>query len=773
MFFVLIIAFSITAIQASDINGTDSEILLCDGENVLQVENQSSLTYHSSSNSNNLSNDNTLSESSKNQTEFESPSSTIYYNGDYSIYLKDSNSNAKLANKSIDFVINNVKYNSTTNEEGVAIINLNFSPGKYSVSASFVGDDLFAPCDFNSNLEILPTIKASDVTKYYKGSTRYSATFLDSHGNPLANRVVTITVNGKSYSQKTNNNGVASLDVNMKPGSYKIVSRDPVTGYEVTTNFIILSTICSSNLNKVAGDGRKFTAKFLKGDGQPLAKKYVKFKLKGKTYKVKTNKNGFASLSLKKLKKGTYKIVCYNNDGLTKTHTIKVFKKKASTKLTASSYIFYPNENKVVTVKLSTALADGSCSGKIIKIKVNGKTYSKKTDSAGMIYFDMSFLKKGVFTVEYKYGGNKFFKSSFSKKSVTIFDTLDTSVKVTGTSSFGHGAGTVLKVAYTAGGVPLAKRTVSLTIDGKTYTRTTDNNGVASIIPINLDIGKYKVDYKTNDESKLHGTSGSFDINVFKRAPSKITWKCKSSFKDNSQTFKVLVSDSNGKHASGGTVELTIDSETYSAKVSSKGYATVKTSVDIGKYKVSFKFGGNNEYLSSSNQKSIKVKLSKFGKGLNQKNAVALKAYLKSSSHCKVGNAKVKALVKSLTKGLTDPTDKAKAIFNYVRDTLGYSYYYDTKYGSTGTLTHKKGNCVDHSHLLVAMFRTAGFHARYVHGICHFKSGSTTGHVWTQVKIGKNWVCADAVSYRNSLGKINNWNTKSYKIHNTYASLPF
>ena len=42
MFFVFIIAFSITAIQASDINGTGSEILIYDGENVLQVENESS-----------------------------------------------------------------------------------------------------------------------------------------------------------------------------------------------------------------------------------------------------------------------------------------------------------------------------------------------------------------------------------------------------------------------------------------------------------------------------------------------------------------------------------------------------------------------------------------------------------------------------------------------------------------------------------------------------------------------------------------------------------
>lgn len=134
----------------------------------------------------------------------------------------------------------------------------------------------------------------------------------------------------------------------------------------------------------------------------------------------------------------------------------------------------------------------------------------------------------------------------------------------------------------------------------------------------------------------------------------------------------------------------------------------------------------------------------------------------------------MKALVKSLTKGLTNKIDKAKAIFNYVRDTLDYSYYYNSKYGASTTLKLKKGNCVDHSHLLVALYRTAGFKARYVHGVCHFtKSGNTVGHVWTQVLIGKTWVCGDPISYSNDLGKIKNWNTKTVKIHAKYRSLPF
>lgn len=175
-------------------------------------------------------------------------------------------------------------------------------------------------------------------------------------------------------------------------------------------------------------------------------------------------------------------------------------------------------------------------------------------------------------------------------------------------------------------------------------------------------------------------------------------------------------------------------------------------------------------YSSSSSSSSSGAS----GSGLNEKNTIAdLSAYLKDSKNCDVDNSKLKSLVSSLTKGLTTAKQKATAIFNYVRDSISYSFYYDTKYGAVGTYNAKAGNCVDQSHLLVALFRTADLPARYVHGTCTFSSGSTYGHVWTQVLIDGTWTVADATSSRNSLGNIANWNTNSYSLHGKYVSLSF
>ena len=151
-----------------------------------------------------------------------------------------------------------------------------------------------------------------------------------------------------------------------------------------------------------------------------------------------------------------------------------------------------------------------------------------------------------------------------------------------------------------------------------------------------------------------------------------------------------------------------------------------------------------------------------------------LTPYYQSTKNCQVNNSQIKALVNSLTKGLTSDADKAIAIYNYVRDEISYSFYYDTKYGAVGTLNAKAGNCVDQSHLLVAMYRTAGLAARYEHGVCYFPlSGNTYGHVWTQVLIGNLWVVGDPTSNRNALGTVNNWDTSSYTHNAYYASLPF
>ena len=1174
---LLAAVFTASAISASDVNVTDSYAtsLVDDTSDAsVPLENTADSSEISVSSDSNVDND----------------SSKVSLSSQEVLESEDSNTLSTNSNS-----------DNLSSDGGIAIVSASEN------GAVSEGND-------SSKIDVSKTITAKDITKYYKGSTQYSATFLDAYGNALANTNVKITVNGVSYTKKTNAKGVASLAVNLKPGTYKVVAYNTATGYSMTTTFKILSTITASDISKVYTDGRKFTATFLKSNGKVLAKKTVKFKINGKTYKVKTNSNGVASLSLTTLKKGTYKIISYNTDGLTKTNTVKVVT-STTTSLTTNAYTFLKSDTKKIKVKLLNKFGYAPGKGKIIKFKVNGKTYSAKTNANGVATLKLPSLSAGVYTVKYSFAGNSFYKKSSASNKLYIITTKTPTFTVKSTKTFGYGANTPFKVALTSGKVALAKRTVTLTLDGKTYTKTTDSNGVVSL-PINLAIGKYTITYKNKAESKVNSKTVSTTITVKERTPTTLTWKSSTSFYQGSQSYKVLLKDSSGKALASKTVKLTVNSKTYTATTSSSGYATFTVNVGSGNYTVSYKFEatGDNDYTPSSGstkvevakkdttgygywvfgadmksvnlntlasqgtsdiflnfyaltahgqsaveswiasannlgmrvhiwmqafysggewvnpvkngveytsffnqkiaeaQKYAKIKgvagvhidylrypgtayktsggtaainsfvkqittavhninsnlivscavmpettsnayyygqdmatISKYmdvvipmiykgnykadsawitktakwfvdnsngaqvwaglqgyesdddvtklssseiksdsqaalngyasgvvifrwgvtnlvnfntlteksssssavspgstvtpstssgkisianvvagattlktyieknsklpstvsaggisftvpeflyvmaqavyqlgnsntndivyisgvaaptspsgdainadlymedyltvaknlasfivtnkrapnysssvvgniiytevvdafsrmlafygtesrlpnyctitygssssssssssstisitGSGLNEKNTISdLSAYLKATSNCQVSNSAIKSKVASLTSGLTTDLAKAKAIFNYVRDYISYTFYSNTRYGAANTYSYKNGNCVDQSHLVIAMFRAAGLAARYVHGVCKFTSGSTYGHVWAQVLIDGVWVCADPTSSRNSLGSIANWNTKSFTLNAKYASLPF
>lgn len=174
---------------------------------------------------------------------------------------------------------------------------------------------------------------------------------------------------------------------------------------------------------------------------------------------------------------------------------------------------------------------------------------------------------------------------------------------------------------------------------------------------------------------------------------------------------------------------------------------------------------------TKSNVSKAKTKSVSIGKtSINE----ALRKYLSSTKNCQVKNKNIQDLAKTLTSKLKTDYEKGKKLFNWVRDNIHYKKYRNTLRGAVKTLKAKKGNCVDQSHLLIALSRASGIPARYVKGDnCKFTSGYVSGHIWTQMYINKKWVVADTTSKRNTLGKIRNWNTKNYKLYGQFSSISF
>ena len=201
----------------------------------------------------------------------------------------------------------------------------------------------------------------------------------------------------------------------------------------------------------------------------------------------------------------------------------------------------------------------------------------------------------------------------------------------------------------------------------------------------------------------------------------------------------------------------------------------------LGKVEFNLLVVGFSKILGFSKTNNVlpeNVTLNKSGSvsssSLNDKyNGESLTSYLVASNNCQVNDGAIKALATELTRGCTTELQKAESIFNYVRDKIQYSFYYNTLRGAKKTLTDRTGNCVDQSHLLIALFRASGLAAKYVNGQAKFVSGNTYGHVWVQVKVGDTWVVADSTSKSNYLGVVNNWYANTVIIKDKYANLPF
>jgi hypothetical protein len=132
-------------------------------------------------------------------------------------------------------------------------------------------------------------------------------------------------------------------------------------------------------------------------------------------------------------------------------------------------------------------------------------------------------LANGVYTIKYKFDGNAFYKASSSTNKVTIIPSKTATFTVKSDTTYGYGVSNTFKVALTSGSVPLASKTVTLTLDGKTYTKTTDANGIVSL-PVSLSIGKYPITYAFKGDSKVNAKTESSTITVKERGATTLIW---------------------------------------------------------------------------------------------------------------------------------------------------------------------------------------------------------------------------------------------------------
>ncbi len=262
------------------------------------------------------------------------------YRNDTQYYATFLDSNGELlANTNVTFNINGVFYTRKTNESGVARLNINLNAGEYILTAINTNGEMHS-----NNITVLNSISGNDIVKYYKNDTQYYATFLNSDGSLLTNTNVTFNINGVYYTRKTNESGVARLNINLPPNDYILTAINPATGEMYSNTIRVLNVLSASDMSMTYRDGSKFNVTLLDGQGIPYANQELTFNINGVFYTRTTNELGVASLNIN-LQAGNY-IITSTYNGLSIANTIKIQGVETQDPLTVSGQIVNKaNEN--------------------------------------------------------------------------------------------------------------------------------------------------------------------------------------------------------------------------------------------------------------------------------------------------------------------------------------------------------------------------------------------------------------------------------------------
>ena len=267
----------------------------------------------------------------------------MYKNGtQYYGTFVDSQGNP-LANTDVMFNINGVHYTRTTNNLGVAKMNINLNPKTYVLTAK----NPVSGEQHTTRITVLPNIVENyDLTKYYRNNSQYSVKLLDDVGKPAGAGVnVVFNINGVFYTRSTDANGYAKININLGAGDYIITAE--YKGLMASNKIKVLPILSANDLKMTYKDGSKFVATLLDGQGNAYSGQTVRFNINGVFYDRVTDSNGQAKLNIN-LQAGTYTITStYNGFNIANTVIIEHSNKNTDDEM---FYIDLPSYDTTTTV---------------------------------------------------------------------------------------------------------------------------------------------------------------------------------------------------------------------------------------------------------------------------------------------------------------------------------------------------------------------------------------------------------------------------------------
>ena len=332
-------------------------------------------------------------------------------------------------------------------------------------------------------------ISAGDVNKYCRGSERLNIYLKDVANHPIVGEKLTININGVDYTRTTNENGLASIAINLDPGDYPITAKyNGRFGANTTSaNVHVLSTVSGNDILKMYKNGTQYYAQFKDTSGNPLVNGDITFNINGVFYNRKTDASGQAKLNIN-LNPGKYIITAINEINSDQhANIVEVL----PILVDGHDLTKYYRNDSVYSIKVLDDVGN-TLPGVDVVFNINGVFYTRTSNATGYTNLNLR-LQPGQYIVTAEY--NTFKTSNF----ITVLPVLfaNDTVSYTNESNF------CVKLIDGQGN-PYANQSIEFNINGVIYNNVTDDEGIARLF-INLIDGEYVVT-STYDEYSISNT---------------------------------------------------------------------------------------------------------------------------------------------------------------------------------------------------------------------------------------------------------------------------
>ena len=421
------------------------------------------------------------------------------------------------------------------------------------------------------------TLTMTDLTIYYGGTGKLVITLTNKNSKPLAKKDILLTFNNVNTQLSTDENGKAEYEIkDLTLGTYKATAKfagdTDYDASQATATVTVKSTIESKDLTAEIGNV-KYNATFLDSNGQALAKgEYVSFTVEGDVYRAQVGDNGVATATFDK-RIGEYSITSTNTvTGETAKNKLKITEANPNLKVSAKD--IEEGSDAVFDITANTQ-ATGN-----VTLNINNINYQTPLEK-GKAKITVSNLTAGKYQYTVTYAGNDNFtgqtvNGDLNVKSDNVIITAQNVTKY-------YGGSERLTVSLTdKTGAPLKEKTVWITINKKTYNRTTDDKGIASMA-LNLPSGNYTADilFKGDADYKAVNTTCNVVIKatVFGQDLTKI--------EKASKPYVATFLDSAGKPLAKGTeIEFNINGIFYKRTIGDDGKGALNINLVKGKYTI-------------------------------------------------------------------------------------------------------------------------------------------------------------------------------------------